>query len=337
MAAVKLTLFTFLAVAFTYNPIFCAGAGAEGSAGNAEGQQESSVDSSPTGGAGSNNNAGGAPAPPPANPEGQQEGAVDNTKLIAALKVTDDGLKTDISTTSEQVQSKLKTQYTTYLGKINKEGNDEYFKDTKEKYDQLNNNIKAAIDAFKAADDWHTQVDAVLNSLSELAEFVQSVYDKANGNLKDDNVAKLASEMYKNKADTVRSLVGFYEAIMTRCSTEVTSAADVSEEIKTAITEAKTKFDELKNEIEDLVTKLNSEKDKAAEHFDELMYKMSEISEYAKTAYSKILENRDEKQVEYKKEIQHKLFNFISEAINISRSVIPGFFAIALSFLMVAL
>nr|BAE06230.1 merozoite surface protein 2 [Babesia rodhaini]BBD96208.1 merozoite surface protein 2 [Babesia rodhaini] len=301
MSAVKLTLFTFLAVAFTYNPVFCA----EGSGDNAE---------------------------------GQQEGAVDNTKLIAALKVTDDGIKTDISVSCNTLAGKLHGHFNNYIIRIDNEGNEDYIKEAKEKEPKLNKAVDDAIKALSdATDDWDSQVDAVLNSLSEYAEFVQSVYDKANGNLKDDNVAKLASEMYKNKADTVRSLVGFYEAIMTRCSTEVTSAADVSEEIKTAITEAKTKFDELKNEIEDLVTKLNSEKDKAAEHFDELMYKMSEISEYAKTAYSKILENRDEKQVEYKKEIQHKLFNFISEAINISRSVIPGFFAIALSFLMVAL
>nr|BBD96206.1 merozoite surface protein 4 [Babesia rodhaini] len=322
MAALKLTLFAFLAVAFTYNPVFCA----EGSGDNA-------------GGAGNNNNAGGAPAPPPANPEGQQEGAVDNTKLIAALKLTDAAIRTEMLSTSRAFVAKLHGHFNNYIIRIDNEGNEDYIKEAKEKEPKLNKAVDDAIKALSdATDDWHTQVDAVLNSLSELAEFVQSVYDKAHGNLKDDNVAKLASEMYKNKADTVRSLVGFYEAIMTRCSTEFnTVAADVSEEIKTAFTEAKTKFDELKNEIEDLVTKLNSEKDKAAEHFDEIKQKMSEISEYAKTAYSKILENRDEKQVEYKKEIQHKLFDFITEATSISRSIIPGFFAVALSLAMLSL
>nr|AAA27815.1 surface antigen 17 [Babesia rodhaini]BAE06231.1 merozoite surface protein 3 [Babesia rodhaini]BBD96209.1 merozoite surface protein 3 [Babesia rodhaini]prf//1413319B surface membrane protein 2 [Babesia rodhaini] len=326
MSALKLTLFTFLAVAFTYNPIFCA----EGSGDNA--------------GAAGNNNAGGAPAPTgQANATPSQIPApvaeYNATNFRQAVIKTDVEVNKLVYTLADALSAKFNAQYNTYIAKVTGEGSAEYAKESKEMVAGFTTKIKTFVDILKnTTDNWQTNVDDVVNTLGEFSAYILTVYEKAHSMLEGDNATNLTYELNKNKADNFNHILTLYHNIVKKFADEVYTCGAVNEAIRAAVIEAATKFAELKNETDSLVVKITTEdREHGSDYLADLVSRKSELFQQATIVQNKAIENRDEKQIEYMKEIQYGLFSMIADGVDFSRSVIPGFFAIALSFFMVVL
>nr|BBD96207.1 merozoite surface protein 5 [Babesia rodhaini] len=301
MAALKLTLFAFLAVAFTYNPVFCE------------------------------------------NLPNITDAPIKPTKDYKAKKFKESVDKTDAEIIKlvlngfELLPHSMHDLFKTYMNAFSTKNDSAFINSTKADEKTHKEALIKSLKNLNTFEESVSRLDKIIRLFRVYGDFLNSVYYKARSKGNQEATKKMVNNVYWSKALIIKKILFVYNNVASLSITEIEQSGAVNPAYVIVINDSKVKFAALREEADKLVSTIGNNKDKAEEYYIELLYAVKQIFELTKKIHKQAINNRNEKQVEYQKSFQYKLYDLIGEMYNVSRSVIPGFFAIALSFFMIVL